>query len=260
MRIVSWNVNGIRAMARKGFFEWLEQTRPDVLCLQETKADPASLGDEILVPLGYQSYWAVAERKGYSGVATFCREAPVNCQIGLGIPRFDAEGRVVITDFGSFELYNAYFPNSGMGPERVAYKLDFFEAFLSRINERVQSGKPVIFCGDVNAAHKEIDIARPKENVKTAGFLPEERAWMDRYIENGWVDTFRHFYPEARDVYTWWDQRFNARVRNIGWRIDYFFIHQQHLDAVKATGVTPDVMGSDHCPIWIEIDESQLGS
>jgi exodeoxyribonuclease-3 len=259
VRIVSWNVNGIRALARKGFFEWLDQTRPDVLCLQETKADPAALGDEIVVPLGYHSYWAVAERKGYSGVATFCRQEPVSQRIGLGIPRFDGEGRVVVTDLGAFELYNVYFPNSGMGPERVAYKLDFCDAFLRQVNERVQSGKPLIFCGDVNVAHREIDIARPKQNERTAGFLPEERAWLDRWVDDGWIDTFRYFYPNARDVYTWWDQRFTARERNIGWRIDYFWIHRQYLAAVIATGVSADIMGSDHCPIWIEIDETRFG-
>ena len=256
MRIVSWNVNGIRALAKKGFFEWLDQTRPDVLCLQETKADPAKLGDEILIPLGYHSYWGVAERKGYSGVATFCREEPVSHRIGLGIPRFDIEGRVVVTDVGPFELYNVYFPNSGMGPERLAYKRDFYDAFLSQVNERLRSGKPIVFCGDVNTAHCEIDIARPKQNERTAGFLPEERAWLDHWVDEGWIDTFRHYYPDARDVYTWWDQRFTARERNIGWRIDYFWIHQQHLAAVKATGVSPETMGSDHCPIWIEIDET----
>ena len=172
MRIVSWNVNGIRAVARKGFFEWLEQTRPDVLCVQETKADPAALGDDILVPLGYHSYWAVADKKGYSGVATFCREEPRAHRIGLGIPPFDSEGRVVVTDLGAFELYNVYFPNRGRGPERVAYKIEFYEAFLNQVHERMAAGKPVIFCGDVNTAHQEIDLARPKENSKVSGFLP----------------------------------------------------------------------------------------
>lgn len=258
MRIVSWNVNGIRAATRKGFFEWLDQTRPDVLCVQETKADPAVLGEDILIPLGYHSYWAVAQKKGYSGVATFCREAPVDHRIGLGIDRFDSEGRVVVTDLGPFELYNVYFPNGGMGPERVTYKLEFYEAFLNQVNERLSSGKPVIFCGDVNTAHREIDLARPKENVKTSGFMPEERAWLDRWMEQGWVDTFRHHYPEAREVYTWWDQRFQSRARNVGWRIDYFFVHQGHISAVKDAGVTPEVQGSDHCPIWLEIDETAL--
>jgi len=258
MRIVSWNVNGIRAAVKKGFFDWLEQNRPDVLCVQETKADPAILSDEILVPPGYRSYWAAAERKGYSGVATFCREEPAAYRIGLGEERFDREGRVVVTDLGPFELYNVYFPNGGMGPERVQYKLEFCEAFLHQINERQKSGKPVIFCGDVNTAHREIDIARPKENVKTSGFLPEERAWIDLAVEHGWIDTFRHLYPDQRDIYTWWDQRFNARARNVGWRIDYFFVHRDHLEAVRGAGVAPEIVGSDHCPIWLEIAETAL--
>jgi len=258
MRIVSWNVNGIRAVARKGFFEWLEQTRPDVLCVQETKADPAALGDDILVPLGYHSYWAVADKKGYSGVATFCRGEPRAHRIGLGIPRFDSEGRVVVTDLGAFELYNVYFPNGGRGPERVAYKIEFYEAFLNQVHERIAAGKPVIFCGDVNTAHQEIDLARPKENSKVSGFLPEERACLDHWLAQGWVDTYRHFYPDARDAYTYWDQRFNARARNVGWRIDYFFLKQEHMSAVQGVGITPDIMGSDHCPIWLEIDESAL--
>lgn len=258
MRIVSWNVNGIRAAVRKGLFDWLAEHQPDVLCVQETKADPAALEDGILAPPGYYSYWAVAEKKGYSGVATFCRAEPLAHRIGLGIEEFDREGRVVVTDFGGLELYNVYFPNGGMGPERVAYKLAFYEAFRRQVNERLQAGKRIVFCGDVNTAHQPIDLARPRENEKTSGYLPEERAWIDKVLADGWVDTFRHRNPDARDVYTWWDQRFNARSRNVGWRIDYFFLHRDHVACVEDTGVCAEVMGSDHCPIWLQLEEAVL--
>ncbi len=254
MRLSSWNVNGIRAVAKKGFLEWLASTRPDVLCIQETRVDPAALPEEILTPPGYQSSWAVSERKGYSGVATYCRTPPRSWWAGLGIERFDVEGRVVVTDLGDFDLYNVYFPNGGMGPERLAYKLDFYAAFLEQVDARIRAGRQVVFCGDVNTAHRPIDLARPKENQKTSGFLPEERAWLDVWIEHGWVDTFRHLYPEAVGAYSYWDQRFNARARNVGWRIDYFFVHRSFLGRVRDAGISPEVMGSDHCPVWLEIE------
>ncbi|MFN8526321.1 MAG: exodeoxyribonuclease III [Chloroflexota bacterium] len=253
MRLYSWNVNGIRAAVKKGLLDWLQTTGPDVLCLQETKGSPGDLTEDVLNPDPYRSYWAISQRKGYSGVATYSR-LPVNrWSEGLGIERFDTEGRVVITDLGDFDLYNIYFPNGGQGPERVAFKLEFYEAFLNQVDEKVRSGRQVIVCGDVNTAHREIDLARPKENQKTSGFLPEERAWIDRFVEHGWVDTFRQFHPDATDAYTWWDQRFNARSRNIGWRIDYFLIHESFKNRVKDAGIMPEVTGSDHCPIWLDI-------
>ncbi|HEX2172184.1 MAG TPA: exodeoxyribonuclease III [Dehalococcoidia bacterium] len=192
MRIASWNVNGIRAAARQGFLDWLAAAAPDVVCVQETRADPAVLPDALIRPTGYHSYWAVAEKKGYSGVATYSR-APVRCwRAGLGIDRFDREGRVVVTDLGDFDLYNVYFPNGRLSPERLAYKLDFYTAFLDHVNDRVRSGRPVIFCGDVNTAHRPIDLARPKPNGIFSGFLPEERAHLDRWLDDGWIDAFRH--------------------------------------------------------------------
>jgi exodeoxyribonuclease-3 len=253
VRLVSWNVNGIRAAATKGLFEWLETAQPDALCLQETKADPAILPPSVLYPPGYQSYWATAEKKGYSGVVTYCRMESCAHRVGFGIERFDCEGRVVATDMGDFDLYNIYFPNGGRGDERHVYKLEFYAAFLDHVDEKIRSGRQVVFCGDVNTAHREIDLARPKENVKNSGFRPDERAWLDTWVEHGWVDTFRHCHPEARDIYSWWDQRTRARVNNVGWRIDYFWVHQSMLPRVKDAGISPEVLGSDHCPVWLEL-------
>jgi exodeoxyribonuclease-3 len=253
VRLYSFNVNGVRAAAKKGLLDWLDDVQPDVLCLQETKADPAALPDDLVHPRGYHGHWAAAEKKGYSGVATLCRTPPSSWRAGLGIQRFDSEGRVVVTDMGDFDLYNVYFPNGRSGAERLGYKMAFYAAFLDHINERVRAGRPVIFCGDVNTAHREIDLARPKENRKTSGFMPEECAALDQWLEHGWVDTFRHFYPEVTEAYSWWDQRMNARARNVGWRIDYFFVPNTLLDRVQDAGICPEVMGSDHCPIWLEL-------
>lgn len=254
MRLYSWNVNGYRAAIRKGLVDWLTAASPDVLCLQETKADPAVLASEILSPGGYESYWAVCTtRKGYSGVATLARAPVSSWRAGFGVERFDAEGRVVVTDLGDFDLYNVYFPNSGMGPERLAYKLEFYAAFLEHVEGRLKEGRQAIFCGDVNTAHRPIDIARPRENARTPGFLPEERAVLDAWLARGWVDTFRHVSPDATGAYTWWDQRFQSRARNVGWRIDYFFVHESFLPRVRGAGIMPDVQGSDHCPIWLDL-------
>jgi exodeoxyribonuclease-3 len=252
MLLVSWNVNGIRAAMRKGLADWLTTTRPHALAVQETKANPADLDEATLRPAGYHGHWDAAERKGYSGVATFTLE-PTEWWSGFDSPEFHGEGRVVVTDLGDFDLYNVYFPNSGQGDERLRYKLGFYEAFQRHVDARIGQGRQVIVCGDVNTAHREIDLARPKENRKTPGFLPEECAWLDRMVEAGWVDTFRHMHPEAREAYTWWDQRFGARARNVGWRIDYFFVHRAMVERVVDAGIWPDVQGSDHCPVWLEL-------
>jgi exodeoxyribonuclease III len=253
MRLYSWNVNGIRAAVTRGFLSWLEAEKPDVVCLQETKARRVDLPQAVLEPPGYVSYWAEGERRGYSGVATYTHGAPKSWHAGLGVDRFDTDGRVVVTDFGDFELYNVYFPNGKASPERLAYKLEFYAAFLAHVESRVSSGHPVIFCGDVNTAHQPIDIARPKENEKISGFLPEERACLDRWVEQGWIDSFRHLYPEQREAYSWWSMRTRARERNIGWRLDYFFVHQSLMGRVKGAGIASGVTGADHCPIWLEI-------
>ena len=252
MRLYSWNVNGIRAAHNKGLLDWLAATRPDLLCLQETKAEPAQLSPALLAPAGYQSYWAAAEKKGYSGVASFSKTS-VSHRVGLGIDHFDREGRVLVTEHDDFDLYNVYFPNGKASPDRLAYTLDFYTAFLGHINARVQAGRQVIFCGDVNTAHRAVDLARPKENEKISGFLPEERAHLDQWRAHGWVDAFRHIHPERRDAYSWWSLRSGARERNVGWRIDYFFVHESFLPRVKDAGIATDVMGADHCPVWLEL-------
>lgn len=254
MYLISWNVNGLRSVERKGFLSWLNQTRPDVLCIQETKAWPAQLSYELLVGHGYHTTWANAEKKGYSGVATFCREAPQAARTGLGIPRFDSEGRVVITDHGAFLLYNVYFPNGQRDHSRVRFKLEFYQALLIELNQQVSAGRRVVITGDWNTAHQPIDLKNPRANQETSGFLPEERAMIDRYLEAGYVDVFRHLYPEARDRYTWWSYRVNARERNIGWRIDYFFVDRALLPAVREAEILDQVMGSDHCPISLHLD------
>lgn len=253
MRLFSWNVNGVRAAMRKGLLDWLSAEQPDVLCLQETKADPSGLPADLVSPPSYSSRWAVAERKGYSGVATYSRVPVRAWTVGLGIERFDSEGRVVAADLGDFDLYNVYFPNGGRSPERLAYKLEFYASFLEHIEARVSAGRPVIFCGDVNTAHRPVDLARPKANERISGFLPEEREHLDTWHARGWVDCYRHAYPDTKDVYTWWDQRFASRERNVGWRIDYFFVHQSLLPRVRDVGIHAHVPGSDHCPIWLDL-------
>jgi exodeoxyribonuclease III len=254
VRLYSWNVNGIRACLKKGLPEWLSASGADVLCVQETKCDPVVLAETELRPAGYHGHWAVAERKGYSGVATFSRQPAAEWRTGLGIERLDGEGRVVMTRIGDLELYNIYFPNGGQGPERVAFKLEFYDAFLNLVEGRLAAGQPVVWCGDVNTAHRPIDLARPKANEKVSGFLPEERAWLDRVVARGWVDTFRHFYPDQAGAYTWWDQRFQSRARDVGWRIDYFFVPQTLLPRLRGAGIDKQVLGSDHCPVWVEIE------
>jgi exodeoxyribonuclease-3 len=254
VRIYSWNVNGIRAAERRGLLTWLAAEQPDVVCLQETKASRGDLPSSLVEPAGYSSYWAEGQRRGYSGVATYCRRAPKRWHAGLGIERFDVEARVVVTEFDDFELYNVYFPNGKGGPERLEFKFDFYSAFLEHVEARVRDGHPVIFCGDVNTAHKEIDIARPKENRTISGFLPEECARLDQWVERGWVDSFRFLNPDAREAYSWWSLRTRARERNIGWRLDYFFVHKDLMPRVKSAGIASDVTGADHCPVWLEIE------
>lgn len=257
MRLLSWNVNGIRAAERKGFLQWLDNDAPDILCVQETKAQPDQLSSAVRMPESHQTIWASAERKGYSGVAAFARPQPIAVEVGLGIEQFDAEGRTLILDFGSFVLFNLYVPNGQRDKRRVPFKLEFCEAFLLKAEEIRRSGKGVVACGDFNTAHKEIDLARPAENVDNTGFLPEERAWIDRFIARGYIDTLRHFNQEPNH-YTWWDYKTFARRRNIGWRLDYFFVSEDLLPFVTDAFIMPEVMGSDHCPVGIELSEEVL--
>lgn len=250
---MSWNVNGIRACIKKGFLDWLSENKPDIVCLQETKADGEVL-DQILPQIpGYKAYYNSAEKKGYSGVATLCRKDPASAKRGFGIRKFDSEGRVLITDHKKFTLLNIYFPNGQKNDERLQYKLDFYDATLKFCNKLVKAGKKLVVCGDYNTAHTEIDIARPKENEKISGFLPIERAWLDTWVKAGFVDSFRLIHPDKKDEYSWWSYRSAARARNIGWRIDYHFVSQKLKSQVLDAGIDQKVMGSDHCPLWVEI-------
>ena len=259
LKILSWNVNGIRAAQRKGFLEWLYMESPDILCVQETKARPEQLDESLLKPDGYYPYWNYPrEIKGYSGVAIFTKEKPVRVQNGFGVEEFDAEGRVIIAEYPEFTLFNVYFPKGDVDPKRLhrlQYKMDFYESFLKLVDSLVAGGEKVIICGDFNTAHTEIDLARPKENEKNSGFLPVERAWMDKFVAHGYIDIFRRFNKEP-DQYTWWDLKTRARERNIGWRIDYFFAAENLLQSISQAFIMPDVMGSDHCPIGVILELS----
>jgi exodeoxyribonuclease-3 len=252
IRISCWNVNGIRAAEKKGFLTWLRQESPDIVCLQETKAQPGQISPEIVEPSGYHAYWNFPQRKGYSGVVTFTKEEPVKVENGFGIERFDVEGRVIIARYRQFSLFNVYFPNGKMSAERLKYKMDFYDAFLDYVGPLTDKGEKLVICGDFNTAHKEIDLARPKENEDVSGFLPMERAWMDEFVARGFVDTFRHFTKEP-DQYTWWSPRSGARGRNIGWRLDYVFVTGNLLDSLAQASIRSEVMGSDHCPVDIEL-------
>lgn len=253
MRLTSWNVNGIRAIAKKGFLDWLKRDKADLVCLQETKAMPEQVPDEVREPKEYTSHWNSAERKGYSGVASFTRVEPVSVVKGLGIEEFDTEGRSLMLEFNDFFLFNIYFPNGKASDERLRYKLAFYDAFLEFAESLRMSGKGVVVCGDVNTAHKPIDLSRPRENEDVSGFLPIERKWIDKLVRKGYVDSFRHFNKEPYN-YTWWDYVTRARERNVGWRIDYFFVSDELIPKLKDAFILADVMGSDHCPIGIELD------
>lgn len=253
MKLFSWNVNGIRAVQNKGFLDWFQQAKPDILTLQETKAHPDQLADALKQPDGYYTYWASAEKKGYSGVALYSKQEPVDVQIGLGIPEFDSEGRTIVADYGDFVLIAAYFPNGSRDHSRVPYKMAYKQDFLAYCERLRAEGRPVIFCGDVNTAHREIDLARPRSNQNTTGFLPIERAWIDQVVEHGYIDIFRDLYPERTDAYTWWTYIGKARERNVGWRIDYFFISPDLRPRVVAAEIHPEILGSDHCPISLTL-------
>ncbi len=253
LKLYSWNVNGIRAAQRKGFLDWLRATQPEILCIQETKAHPDQLDPELVQPEGYHAYWASAERKGYSGVALFSRQEPISIEMGLGIEEYDIEGRTIVADYDDFVFIAAYFPNGARDHGRVPYKMAYKEAFLDFCNRLREDGRAVIFCGDVNTAHREIDLARPKENEKSTGFLPEERAWIDKVVAQGYIDTFRSLHPDTEDSYSWWAYWGKARERNVGWRIDYFFTSPDLQDRIAAAEIHTDVMGSDHCPVSLTL-------
>ncbi len=252
-KFISWNVNGIRAVEKKGFADFLASCGADILAVQETKACPDQLSDALKNPPGRYAYYCYAERKGYSGVACFCREEPLAVTYGLGVEEFDREGRTIILEYPNYYFLNIYFPNGGMGEERIAFKLRFYERFLEKSKELFKTGKTVIACGDVNTAHTELDLARPKQNEDVTGFLPEERAWLTRFFTEGYADAYRAFEKDGGH-YTWWDYKTRARERNVGWRIDYFMVDAASAGKLKSADILTDVMGSDHCPIAVEMD------
>ncbi len=252
--LLSWNVNGARAVHKKGFLDWLAEATPDVLCLQETRADEKQLPAALAQPAGYRGFWNGSRRKkGYSGTAMLTRLEPLSVHWGLGVQEFDQEGRMIIAHFPTFTLLNCYFPNGGRDHSRVPFKLAFCDAFLEKCQQLRAQGHAVIFCGDVNTAHREIDLTHPRANQNNTGFLVEERAWIDRVVSAGYVDTFRHFHPDLPGQYTWWSMPTRARERNVGWRLDYFFVAAELLERVTEAFILPEVMGSDHCPVGLRL-------
>ena len=247
-KLISWNVNGIRAAEKKGFVDWLAASGADLVAVQETKAHPEQLSPALLNPAGYQAAWYSAEKKGYSGTATYSRHAPIKVLTGLNDPRFDSEGRVLIHEFEAFVFFNIYFPNGGRGPEWVAHKLAFYLRFLEVAQGYMRAGREVVATGDFNTAYAEIDLARPRENVNHSGFMPEERLGLGEFFEAGLVDTFRHLHPDTVK-YSWWDMVTRARERNVGWRLDYFMVSPDLKDRITAAEIHDEVMGSDHCPV-----------
>lgn len=247
MKLISWNVNGLRACVGKGFTEFVEAQQPDILCLQETKLQAG----QIDLPMeGYHAYWNYAEKKGYSGTALFTKTEPLVVTYGIGIPEHDKEGRVITAEFADFYMITVYTPNSQNELTRLPYRMTWEDAFLSYLKELEQK-KPVIFCGDLNVAHREIDLKNPKSNHRNAGFTDEERGKFARLLENGFVDTFRYFYPEQEGIYSWWSYRFHAREKNAGWRIDYFLVSDCLKERLDDAVIYTDVFGSDHCPVGL---------
>lgn len=252
IQLISWNVNGIRASERKGFSKWLNSQHPHIMCIQETKAQEEQIPDKI-TETEYHTYFSSAEKKGYSGTAVLSIAEPENIETTFGIERFDREGRIIKAEYEQFTLYNVYFPNGKASDERLKYKMDFYSFFLDMMEKHIESDDSIIVCGDVNTAHREIDLARPKENEKNSGFLPEERAWIDNLLNAGFTDTFRYLNNEP-DNYSWWDYKTKARERNVGWRIDYFFISNNMLKKLKKAEIMKDITGSDHCPVSITLE------
>ncbi|MDE2293184.1 MAG: exodeoxyribonuclease III [Elusimicrobia bacterium] len=252
--LYSWNVNGLRAAQRKGFLDWMGKARPDVLCVQETKAEPSQLDDALKQVPGYHAEFCWGEKKGYSGVGTWARRAPAEVERGMGAAEYDREGRVLVHRWPELTLYNVYFPNGKSREERLRFKMRFYADFLKLLKKRAKKGETrQVVCGDVNTAHAAIDLARPKENSDVSGFLPEERAWIDELLAAGFTDTFRAFEKDGGH-YSYWDQQSRARERNVGWRIDYFFVSEALKPHLKAAAIHPDVMGSDHCPVSVALD------
>ena len=251
MKLISWNVNGIRAVLKKDFAEWFAAEQPDILCLQETKARP----EQVDLPFefaGYHQYWNSAEKAGYSGTLILSKEEPLNVTNGIGIDEHDNEGRVITAEYPDYFLVTVYTPNAQNGLKRLDYRLSWDRDFLAYL-KHLERTKPVVFCGDLNVAHQEIDLARPKGNHKNAGFSPQERQSFDNILASDFTDTFRHFHPDTTEAYSWWSYRAGARTKNVGWRIDYFCVSNSLIDSLKNAWILSDVLGSDHCPVAIEI-------
>lgn len=252
MIIYSWNVNGLRAILNKNFSHWIKEASPDMLCIQETKLQENQLADEIKDIEGYYSYFSFAERKGYSGVAVYTKEKPVSVKHGIGVQEFDSEGRILMLEFEDFILINIYFPNGQKDDIRLKYKMYFYDAVLEYFDKLKSQGKKLVICGDYNTAHREIDIKNPKANEKFSGFLPIERAWIDKFISHGYIDTYRLYHPDEIK-YSWWSYRFKAREKNAGWRIDYHFVSDNMKDNLINADILNEVTGSDHCPVTLEL-------
>ncbi len=249
MRFISWNVNGLRAVMQKGFPEIFAELDADVFCLQETKLQEGQI--DLSLP-GYHQYWNYAEKKGYSGTAVFTKEEPLSVSYGIGIPEHDREGRVITLEFPDFFFLTVYTPNSQDGLARLGYRMTWEDAFLAYL-KKLEAEKPVIFCGDLNVAHEEIDLKNPKSNRKNAGFTDEERGKMTALLDAGFIDTWRFFYPDTKDVYSWWSYRFRAREKNAGWRIDYFIVSAALKERLAGAKIHTEIFGSDHCPVELEI-------
>jgi exodeoxyribonuclease-3 len=255
--IYSWNVNGIRATLKNGLLQWVDETDPDIVCFQETKAHEDQIPKKLKNLKGYQSFWQLGERKGYSGVANLHKEdkQPITISTSIGVDEFDAEGRVLLAEYPEFTLFNIYFPNGKKNKERLEYKMRFYDRIYELCEELLDRGKSIIVCGDINTAHKEIDLANPKPNSKYSGFLPMEREWIDKFLELGFIDSYRHVHGDIEGAYTWWTQRVkSAKANNVGWRIDYFYLSKDLDENLKAAEIYPDVVGSDHCPISITLE------
>lgn len=250
MKFISWNVNGLRACVNKGFLDFFHETNADAFCIQETKLQEGQI--DLSLP-GYYQYWNYAKKKGYSGTAIFTKKEPLSVSYGIGIPEHDEEGRVITLEYENYYLITCYTPNSQSELARLSYRMEWEDAFLQYL-KGLEEKKPVIFCGDLNVAHKEIDLKNPKTNRKNAGFTDEEREKFSVLLENGFIDTFRYFYPEQEGIYSWWSYRFHAREKNAGWRIDYFLVSQSLKEKLKGAAIHTEVPGSDHCPVELEID------
>jgi len=253
MKIYSWNVNGIRAVAKKGFLDWMGEEQPDIIGLQEIRIQDHQLKDELRNISGYHSYFNFAERKGYSGVALYTKVEPIAVWYGMGIKKYDNEGRILAAEYPEFVLLNIYFPNGKRSKARLDYKLDFYDEIHDYCEELRNDNKEIVIFGDYNTAHHEIDLKNPDANKNTSGFLPVERDWLDKLEEHGYIDAYRYFYPE-KETYSWWSYRTRARERDAGWRIDYHFISEGLEDKLKGADILTDVMGSDHCPVTVELD------